>query len=421
MLASQTLSIRLSEIRERLNAISGIADTEITDEIRQESDTLATEYRASEVKYRSAVIAEDETAAAVVNGDTAEPAEVRERREVRNKTGLRDYLIAACSGAPVTGAAAEFNAACDVASGDHVPVELFDGPARELRQAAQRSEHRAITPGPAIDGPVTPTIPYLFEQAVVTTLGLDYPTVASGMPQIPQISVAPPAGVVAKDGAAPATAAAYTLASRSPKRLTGQIDFRVEDLSVLPSLESDLTTDLQGSLSSELDEEAFNGAGGTDALNGLFSQAAAVTATGTTDTFALALAAFAAQVDGRFARSMGDIRGVIGPATFAAYMALYHGGSGDMTVYEKIRSLVGSLVMSDRMPAVASGAQKGLITRNAAGRPIRIYTWASLSLIRDPFSGAGTGKVTVTAVQLVSDPFIPHGVNQVLEINRDLS
>ena len=420
MLASQTLSIRLSEIREKLNAISGIADAEITDEIRAESDTLATEYRASEVKYRSAVIAEDETAAAVVNGDTAEPAEVRERREVRNKTGLRDYLIAACSGAPVTGAAAEFNAACDVAAGDHVPVELFDGPAREMRQAAQRSEHRAITPGPAIDGPVMPTIPYLFEQAVVTTLGLDYPSVESGMPQIPSIGTAPPSSVVAKDGTALATAGAYTLASRSPKRLTGQIEFRVEDLAVHPALESDLSTALQGALSNQLDEQAFNGGGGDD-LNGLFNQATNVAATGATDSFALALAAFAAQVDGRFARGMGDIRGVIGPATFAAYMALYHGGSGDMTVYEKIRSLVGSLVVSDRMPAVAAGAQKGLITRNAAGQPIRIYTWASIGLVRDPYSGAGTGKVTVTAVQLISDPFNPHGVNQVIEINRDLS
>ena len=61
------------------------------------------------------------------------------------------------------------------------------------------------------------------------------------------------------------------------------------------------------------------------------------------------------------------------------------------------------------------------MTKNASGQPIRIYTWDSLQLIRDPYSGAGSGKVTMTAIQLVSDPFIPHGVNQVIEVNRDLS
>ena len=416
MKASQRLTVRASEIRQKLNELSG-AD-ELTDEQRAQVDTLTTEFTDVEVRMRAALIAEGED---VEQRFETEDSEARARREIRNKTGLRDYLTAACSGAPVTGAAAEFNAACGVAAGDHVPRALFDDPARELRQARQRSEFRAVTPGPAVDGPVQPTVPFLFEQAVVSTLNLVYPNVESGAPQIPQITTKPPASVVAKDGAAPATAAAYGLASRSPKRLTGQTEFRVEDLAVHSALDDDLATALQGSLSSSLDEAAFNGAGG-DALNGLFNQATDVAATGVTDTFGLALAAFAAQVDGRYARGMGDLRAVIGSATFAAYMALYHGGSGDMTVFEKLAALMGSLVVSDRMPAVSSGAQKGIVTRNAGAQPIRIYTWGSLQLIRDPYgSNAGAGKVTVTATQLVSDPFIPYGVNQAVEINRDLS
>ena len=118
----------------------------------------------------------------------------------------------------MTGAAAEFNAACGVAAGDHVPRELFDAPARELRQAArQADEHRAVTPGPALDAAAMPTIPYLFEQAVISTLGLDYPSVASGVQQIPAITTKPPASMVAEGSAAPSTAAAYALASRSPR------------------------------------------------------------------------------------------------------------------------------------------------------------------------------------------------------------
>ena len=412
MLSSDRHRLRGLAIRKRLREIEAI--DELTTEVREESVTLQAELTDVEVREAAAIASEPDKSGTVAA--TGDDPEQREKREVRSRTGFRDYLVAACGGAPVTGAASEFNAACGVASGDHVPRELFDAPARERRE----SEHRAITPGPSLDAAAMPTVPYLFEQAVITTLGLEYPTVASGLQQIPSITTAPPASVVAEGGSALATAGAYALASRSPKRLTGQIEFSVEDLAVHPALESDLSMALQESLSNTLDEDGFNG-GGTAALSGLFHQATDVTASGTTDTFPLGLAAFAALVDGRYARNMGHLRGVIGSKTFAFFMSLYHGGSGDVTLFEKLRSLMGSLEVSDRMPVVASGAQKGMVTRNAGGQNIRIYTWGSLQLIRDPFSGAGSGKVVVTAVQLVSDPFIPYGVNQAVEINRDLS
>ena len=277
MLPIDDLKIRRSEVRQRLNEISGLQGDALSDEVRAEADTLGKELDGIEVRYRAAVRAQPEPE----HRDTiVEDSEARERRKIRNKTGLGDYLTAACSGAPVGGAAAEFNASYNVPAGDHVPRALFDDPALELRQA----EHRAITPGPAVDAPAMPTIPYLFEAAVVSTLGLDFPTVASGVQQVPSITTAPPSSVVAKDGAALSTAGAYSLASRTPKRLTGQIDFRVEDLAVHPALDSDLSMSLQDSLSNQLDEEAFNGGGGDD-LSGLFNQADDVSASGTDDTF----------------------------------------------------------------------------------------------------------------------------------------
>ena len=418
MTTLQRLRIKSIKQRARLNEIANLEGDAMTTEIRSEADTLTTEYATNETQLAAAEAAEPdpETRATVT-----EDSEVRERRTIRRRTGLRDYLRAATIGGPVQGAAAEFNAACGVIEGDRMPLELFDAPARELRQARELSEHRAVTPGPAIDAPVMPTIPYLFEASVLSTLAVSFPSVMSGVQQIPAITTAPPADAVQEDGAAPSTAAAYTLSSRSPKRIAGAIQFSVEDLAVAPQLESDLTESLQGSLSNELDEEGFNGNNAGGSLNGLFQQAANVAADGTTDTFALGLAAFAALVDGRFSRGMQDLRAVVGSATHAKYMGLYHGGSGDVTLFEKLRSLMGSLVVSDRMPAVSGGAQKGIVTRNAAGQMIRIYTWNALQMIRDPYTAAGTGKVSVTAFALVSDPFIPHGVNQALEVHRDLS
>ena len=389
MTTLQKLQIQASKQRERLNAISLLEGDAMTPEVRSEADTLGTEYADTEVKLRAALAAETEHE---VRETFTEDAELRERREIRGKTSILDYLRAATIGGPVQGAGAEFNAACGVAAGDYMPMELFDGPARELRQHGARIEHRAVTPGPAIDAPVMPTIPFLFEASVLSTLGVAFPSVVSGIQQIPQITTAPPAEALVEGGAAPSTAAAYTLSSRSPKRIAGAVEFSVEDLAVHGQLESDLTETLQGQLSNTLDEEGFNGNNAGGSLNGLFQQATNVAATATTDTFVLGLTAFAALVDGRYSRGMADLRGVVGSATFGAYMGLYHGGSGDVTLFEKLRALMGSLVVSDRMPSVVSGAQKGLITRNAAGQMIKVFTWNALQLIRDPYSGAGTGQ-----------------------------
>ena len=107
----------------------------------------------------------------------------------------------------------------------------------------------------------------------------------------------------------PSTAAAVTLVNQSPVRIAGQLEVRVEDLAVMPSLEAALSESLQGSMSNELDEQVFNGGSGD--LNGLFTQAANVNAAGSAETFATGIARFASLVDGRHAYDLSDVRAVI--------------------------------------------------------------------------------------------------------------
>ena len=51
MTTAQKLSIRLSEIRQRLNEISGLADDAMTDEIRAEADKLTAEFQNAETQH----------------------------------------------------------------------------------------------------------------------------------------------------------------------------------------------------------------------------------------------------------------------------------------------------------------------------------------------------------------------------------
>ena len=42
------------------------------------------------------------------------------------------------------------------------------------------------------------------------------------------------------------------------------------------------------------------------------------------------------------------------------------------------------------------------MTLTGGPSPIRVYVWNALEIVRDPYSGAGAGKVTLTATALVS-------------------
>ena len=98
MTIAQRLAIRLSEIRQRLNDISGLADDAMSDEIRGEADKLTAEYKNAETQHRAALVAEgDEQRAAEGEFGNAdgEPGEVR---ALLGRVGIHDYLNPAAGG-----------------------------------------------------------------------------------------------------------------------------------------------------------------------------------------------------------------------------------------------------------------------------------------------------------------------------------
>ena len=401
---------RQSELRSRL-AVLAAQDTRSADE-ETELTTVETKLSGCEPELRSALVAaaaEDDASRSTV--ETTDP-ETRERVELRAKTGISDFLKAAVAGAAVTGAASEYAAACGVPTVGHLPMAIFAG------TAPSAPEVRAITPGPAVKGMVQPTVPFVFERSAAASLGIMMPTVPSGQVQIPKITTAPPADTLAKDGAAPATAAAVTLVNQAPVRIAGSFEVRVEDLAVMPTLESALSESMQGSMSNELDEQVFNGAAGE--LNGLFTQATAVAAASAVETYVTGIARLASLVDGRHAYTLADVRAVIGSKTFGLYAGVFS-GNGNVSLFDYLTQMLGSIRVSDRVPGVSAQAQKGIVVLSASAEMPKIHVWDAMQIVRDPFGGAGAGKVTITATSLVSPLYIPHATSQVKEIHPKLS
>ena len=143
---------------------------------------------------------------------------------------------------------------------------------------------------------------------------------------------------------------------------------------------------------------------------------------GTKETFGTAIERLAGVVDGTHANGFGDIRALIGVATFALYAAIFaNSNKGDISAYDHLKSKLGMLRVSTRVPAVASNGQKAIAVLTAQGQPITVPIWKGLELIVDPYSNAAKGQRVVTAIMLVGSPFVPYGAAQVIEVHPKLS
>ena len=86
----QKITLRLSEVRTRLNEISVLEGEALTAEITAESDTLQTEYKELETRNRAAIVAEQDDTEIVENRRRGSP-----RTEVnlpRSRTSVTFFL-----------------------------------------------------------------------------------------------------------------------------------------------------------------------------------------------------------------------------------------------------------------------------------------------------------------------------------------
>ena len=247
----------------------GMVDS-LDDEQRQELDAIERGTADLERQIRAATVAvEDEDAEQRTETRTHEPdAEQRERIGLRSKAQLTNYLLAAAQGRMVAGAEAELQAAAGVKG---IPIQLWDVP--ETRAQGDGRETRDITPAPGTVGVnLDPIRPAVFANSIAARLGIDMPRVASGTYATATITTSQTAEAKAKSAAVAATAGAFTLSTATPKRVSARLELTLEDIAAVgqANFESILRENLSLALSDELDDQAINGAGQNNDLNGMF-------------------------------------------------------------------------------------------------------------------------------------------------------
>ena len=396
MTTAQKLAVRLSEIRTKLNELSGLE--ELSDEQRAEIDALTGEYQAKEAQHRAAIVAEaDEQRAAAddfANGEgDGEAAEVR---ALRGRVRVGEYVGAAIDQRMADGAEAELNAALGM-RGNAFPLSLL-APAPVEARATTNTDSQTNQSGRWLDR--------LFAGTAAERIGITMESVAPG---VASFAVTTAGASAAQRGRAEAAAdAAWTVGvtELKPTRNAVRAVFTEEDAHRLPSLEASLRRDLGMALAEGVDRAIFLGDDGanenTADITGLTTAANVVEVSITQANKILGpgtLEAFSGLVDGIHAMTFGDLMVCSSVGAWRLWENTIINSSADnMTLAAFLRA------------AGLSWAARGEIDTNTAaddwgafvgrGRGIEgagvAALWEAGMLLRDPYSASASGQVNLT-------------------------
>ncbi len=392
MTLTQRLTIRTSEQRSRLAELAGL--DELTDEQRAELGTLGTEHQDTEAQLRAA-IASDPAANPTVD-PTVDP-EVRERLELRGRASLGRYLVAALTGQQITGAEAEYQAACKTPG---IPIDLFEQDRPETRDVASG------VPATGAGATLAPIQPFVFAQSIAPMLGIEMPSVGSGSYSEMTISTALSAAAKSKATAQESTAAVLTPATATPRSIRGRLTLNLEDIAAIgqANFESALRQNAQAVVSDALDSQIITGNGTAPNLDGLINQLTDPTNPSAIAKFDAFVASFADSIDGLWAPTMMDLGMVVNVDAYKLAAKSYRdrvidtgsrGGVslGDKTAADYLRAYTGGFWTNKRMPATASTIARGIVHRKGRMglRTACLPTWGSIA-VDDIYSDAQSGQ-----------------------------
>ena len=373
----QRLQLKQSETRQSLNVL--LALDELTDEQRAEMATLTASMQNLEVETRAAIVAEVDPTVTATDDDSA----AREMRALIEGASIGAIFGATLEHRATEGQTAELQQHLRL-SANQVPLALL-------------MEERAVTPAPADVGQnMAAIIPAVFPASCAAFLGIDMPTVGVGEAVYPVLTTSATVHTPAENAAAAETTGAFTADVLSPSRLQASFFYSREDRARFAGMDSALRQNLGDALSDKLDQQILVGTNGL--LTGSVLADHNVSAT---TTYALYRSTHAyGRVDGKYANAVGDIRIVMGSATYAHAAAQFRSdNAGDRAAIEDLMSVTGGVRVSAHIPAVAGNKQNSVV-RLGMRRDAVCPIWEGVTLIPDEITKAGTGQIVVTAVML---------------------
>ena len=386
MLKSQTISLRMSEIRESLN--SQVEDAPVEDR-----EKLLTEYQDSERRYRAELS---------IEGLADNKPLHTERRELRAAASVTDYLRESLTGQRVTGAAAELRQETMKGADEpgRMPFEaLLPLEPEERADAATEAPSTVTTTQQSILGRV-------FARSATMYLGVSLESVAVGDADYPVLSTGVSPEMKVAGAAKDAEEATFVVSTIQPTRLTARYLLRIEDLSRFAFMEESLRRDLRDSLANAMDFQVLQGSGTAPQVAGFVGTTPALTAPsdpGATDalTFAGVIRAGLSVVDGKYAHNLGESRLLVSPNAYVTAGTTFQAAAtSDVSSADYMVARSGGFRASANLPATASHISKAVAFATGGVGSAVAPVWEGVQLIRDMYSGASSGQVSITAIAL---------------------
>ena len=396
MKKSTKLELRAIDLQREINGLEATeANVAKRRELLAELDTVQTERRAALEAEANDPGGEHRT-----DGLSAEE---RAFRDLDGRAELRNAVSNMLNGRELDGAELELQRHRGL-GGAEIPWDMIAPRAQDNR----REEHRvdAVTPAPATtqDNQRSP-LGRVFARSATAALGVEMPSVPVGDLNVPVLSGAQSASVLAKDaGVGDAAAGTLTAVTFSPKRIQFEYIMRREDRARMLGLDQVLRSDISMAVADRVDAQVLAGDGSAPNFGGFLAVAAngglpALTAPATTVTYELALAELARGVDGMYAGSLGECSMVVGDDTYRKLVTLVNAGSGEVAAMTFARMLQ-AFMASANITAPDANDQYGVLARRGAGTNAICPMWGGLALIVDEVSSANRkmGWISLTGV-----------------------
>lgn len=419
MTPRQKIELRRSEVRKRLGDIAGLEGDALTDEVREERDTLMVELRDSEPQLQAAIVAEDEereTSRREAGQDVvtreAETPEDREFRQLQDTVELRDYASALASkDGKLDTRAAELNAAIferNGAASAEIRTQLLAGEdgvlvpwsalaGRAQRPAPARAEERADTasalPATGVQVGERDFVGRVFAGGAAAFLGVRFDTVPVGEASYFVLTAGATPESKAAGAEKDAEEASLTGIVMEPHRLSAAYTIRIEDLARSMRYEPGLRTDLIGAANEKIDSIVLNGeANGPD---GFFDTLTDPTAPGAAvPTRAKAVQLATQGVDGRYARNLREVRTLLGDESYRVVASLFT-DQAETSAADYLLANSGGLAASALVPDAKNNIQGGMIARaGVMGNAVAaMWDMAAMTIVRDEYTRANRGEV----------------------------
>ena len=397
MTESQKIELRRSKIRERLAEIAKLSGDDYSDEVQTEERALQDEFGGLEVRYRSAVIAEDvelrerrAEADAGTNGD-GESAEVRSLR-ARARVGA--YAAAAIEGRSVAGAEAELTAALELPAG-RFPLSML-APPPETR--AETDASAGVMQGDWLDR--------LFASTAANWLGVTMRSVPPGQAAYPVTTAGATAAQRGREEAASDASWTVGVTNLLPARASVRAIFTEEDSMRLPGLEEGLRRDLSAALTEGVDRSIFLGDSGADEnradVTGLVTAKNIVEVElkqAEVSKIANVRGAFAGMIDGIHASMVDDLKVVLAVGANTLWMSTSAATNDGNSILGVLKAMDGLRCMTrgEIETETAAGDWLGFVgrARGIEGAGVAAV-WDSGLFIRDPYSSASSAQVSLS-------------------------